>query len=104
MEISQNHLLGAKQILQRCLGLRQGQSLVIFLDETTVDIGIVIAEAADSLGIPQTTVFIPLQLQQRIPKQSDLSIGTQEIAREARAILTCVNGTPECLPFRDRIL
>ena len=28
----------------------------------------------------------------------------QNAAREARAIITCVNSSPECLPFRDRIL
>lgn len=105
MDIISNHLTtGAQQILQRCLGLRQSQSVVIFVDETTIDVGTVLAEAADLLGISQTTIFIPVSLQRHIPKKSDLSIITQEVAREARAILTCVNGTPECLPFRDRIL
>ncbi len=104
MEIKSDHLSGAKQILQRCLGLRQNQSLVIFVDETTISVGTVISEAADLLGISQTTIFVPVSLQRKIPKKSDLSLITQEIAREARAILTCVNGTPECLPFRDRLL
>jgi len=104
MEIQHKHLAGAKQLLQRCLGLRQGQSLVVFVDETTVDVGAVIAEAADILGIPQTMIFVPSALQCRIPKKSDLSLIALEIAREARAILTCVNGTPDCLPFRHRIL
>lgn len=104
MEIQHKHLAGAKQLLQRCLGLRQGQSLVVFVDETTVDVGAVIAEAADILKIPQTMIFVPTALQSRIPKKSDLSLIALEVAREARAILTCVNGTPECLPFRDLIL
>ncbi len=104
METKSDHLSGAKQILQRCLGLRQNQSLVIFIDETTVGVGTVISEAADLLGISQTTIFVPISLQCKIPKESDLSVITQEIAKEARAILTCVNGTPECLPFRDRLL
>lgn len=104
METKSDHLSGAKQILQRCLGLRQNQSLVIFVDETTISVGAVISEAADLLGISQTTIFVPISLQRKIPKESDLSVITQEIAKEARAILTCVNGTPECLQFRDRIL
>ncbi len=104
MEIRGEHLAGAKQILQRCLGLRQGQSLVVFIDETTVDVGAVIAEAADILGIPQTMIFVPSALQSRIPKKSNMSLITLEMAKEARAILTCVNGTPDCLPFRNRIL
>ncbi|MBU2611227.1 MAG: hypothetical protein KJ606_09835 [Chloroflexi bacterium] len=61
MEIQRKHLAGAKQILQRCLGLRQGQSLVVFVDETTVDVGVVIVEAADILDIPQTMIkFVAL--------------------------------------------
>jgi len=104
MEIKSDHLSGAKQILQRCLGLSQNQSLVVFVDETTISVGTIIAEAADLLGISQTTIFVPISLQRKIPQESDLSLITQEVAREARAVLTCVNGTPECLPFRDRIL
>lgn len=103
-ELKSDHLSGAKQILQRCLGLRQNQSLVIFVDETTINVCTVISEAADLLGISQTIIFVPVSLQRKIPAESDLSLITQEIAREARAVLTCVNGTPECVPFRDRIL
>jgi hypothetical protein len=104
MEIKSDHLSGAKQILQRCLGLSKNQSLVIFVDETTISVGTVISEAADLLGISQTTIFVPVSLQRKIPAESDLSLITQEIAREARAVLTCVNGSPECLPFRDKLL
>ena len=42
---------GARQIVRRCLGLEPGQDLVIFLDETTIDVAVALAEAADSLGV-----------------------------------------------------
>jgi hypothetical protein len=97
-------LSGARQIVQQCLGLEPNQQLVIFLDETTVEPATAIAEAAESLGVSHTALLVPVAVQRRIPLQSDLSLLAQGVAREARAILTCVNSTPECLPFRQRIL
>ncbi len=95
---------GARQIIQRCLGMEPNQQLVIFVDETTVEPAVVIAEAADSLGISHTLILVPTSIQRRIPDHSDLSLLAQGVAREARAILTCINAAPECLPFRERIL
>jgi hypothetical protein len=97
-------LSGARQIVQRCLGLEPNQQLVIFVDETTIEPAVSIASAAESLGVSQTAILVPQAMQHRIPGQSDLSLLAQGAAREARAILTCVNSTPECLPFRQRIL
>jgi leucyl aminopeptidase (aminopeptidase T) len=95
---------GARQIVQQCLDLKPGQQFVIFVDETTVEPGVTIAEAAESLGVSQTVVLVPVAVQRRIPLESELSFPAQRAAREARAILTCVNALPECLPFRQRIL
>jgi hypothetical protein len=95
---------GARQIVQRCLGLKPSQQLVIFVDETTIEPGIAIAEAAESLGVWQTVILVPTAIQRRIPEKGDLSFAAQRAAREARAILTCVNSLPDCLSFRERIL
>jgi hypothetical protein len=95
---------GARQIVQQCLGLERNQQLVIFVDESTIEPGIVIAETAESLGVSPTVILVPISIQRRTPAQSDLSLLAQGAAREARAILTCFNSTPECLPFRQRIL
>jgi len=95
---------GARQIVEQCLGLKSNQQLVIFLDETTIEPAIAIAEAAESLGVSHTAILVPTSIQRRIPAESDLSFLVQGAAREARAILTCVNASPECLPFRERIL
>lgn len=97
-------LSGARQIVRRCLGLEPNQQLVIFVDETTIEPAVSIANAAESLGVFQTAILVPQAIQRRIPEQSDLSLLAQGAAREARAILTCVNSAPECLPFRQRIL
>jgi hypothetical protein len=95
---------GAEQIVRHCLGLERDQHLVVFVDETTVEPGLAIAETAESLGVPPTVILVSTSIQRRIPMHSDLSLLAQGAAREARAILTCVNSTPECLPFRQRIL
>ncbi len=95
---------GARQIVQKCLDLKPSQQLVIFVDETTIEPAVAIAEAAESLGVWQTVILMPTAIQRRIPGEGDLSFAAQRAAREARAILTCVNALPECLPFRERIL
>ncbi len=95
---------GAKQIVRRCLGLEPGQDLVIFLDETTAESAVAIAEAAEALRVPHTAILVPVSVQRRIPYQAELSLLVQGAARQARAILTCVNATPACLPFRSWIL
>ena len=97
-------LSGARQIVQHCLRLAPNQQLVIFVDESTIEPGVALAEAADALGISQTVFLVPVSVQRRIPTETDLSWLSQKSAREARAILTCVNARPECLPFRQRIL
>jgi leucyl aminopeptidase (aminopeptidase T) len=95
---------GARQLVQHCLGLQPNQQLVILLDETTVETGVAIAGAAESLGVSHTAILVPVSLQRQIPLRHDLSLLAQGAAREARAILTCLNPSPECLPFRRYIL
>jgi leucyl aminopeptidase (aminopeptidase T) len=95
---------GACQIVKRCLGLEPGQQLVILSDETTVEVAVAIAEAAESLHVPHTALLVPASVQRRIPLQSDLSLLAQGAVRDARAILVCANSAPECLPFREWFL
>jgi hypothetical protein len=69
-----------------------------------MELATIVAKAADELGVQSTIIFVPVALQRRIPSEIDLSYLAQAAAKEARAILTCVNSSPECLPFRERIL
>jgi leucyl aminopeptidase (aminopeptidase T) len=104
MSINESVTLGAKQVIQRCLRLNPGRSLVIFFDETTIEISVMMTEIAAELGVETTAILVPVSLQRRIPHQIDLSTLTQGAAHEAKAILTCVNPMPDCLNFRKRIL
>ena len=99
-----SHHAGARQIVEHALDLKPGQQLLILLDETTVEPATAIAEAAESLGVSTTAILVPIAVQRRIPRETDLSFPAQRAAREARAILTCVNAMPDCLAFRQRIL
>ncbi len=104
MSSDPNSHAGARQVVGRCLGLEPGQQLVILADETTVELAVAIAEAADSLRVPHTAILVPVSVQRRIPAQSDLSLLAQGAVREARAILVCSNSAPDCLPFREWFL
>lgn len=104
MAVDSPEISGAKQIVQRCLGLTKGQSLLIFADKKTSDVASIIAEAAEQLAVPSTIIFVPVSLQRRIPEEIDLSLLAQGAAKEAWAILNCVNPSAECMAFRKFIL
>lgn len=97
-------LLGARQIISHCLGLMPQQNLMVFLDETTLPAASLIITAAASLEVAVTPIFIPVALQRGIPATIALSLPVSWAMRDARAIITCVNAEPECLPFREHIL
>lgn len=104
MAYSTSAYKGARQIVQKCLGLSPEQQLLVIADETTVEVAVVISEAAIEAGVPNTVIVVPRSIQRRIPHEQDLSLILSGAAREARALLTCVSGAPEYLPFRERIL
>jgi leucyl aminopeptidase (aminopeptidase T) len=104
MTVDSAEVSGAKQIVQRCLGLKEGQNLLIFADKSTNDLAAIITDAAEQLSVQSTIIFIPVSLQRRIPDEIELSMVAQGAAKDAWAILNCVNSSPECLPFRKYIL
>lgn len=104
MPVDDSVLTGARQIVEQCLGLQPDQQFVIFADETTIEPAVAVAEAAESLGVSHTVILVPVSVQRRVPGGANLSLPAQGAAREARAILTCVNARPDCLPFRRFIL
>ena len=95
---------GARQSISVCLGLEPGQELVIVADETTLKTAEILAEAAQDLRVPHTLMVVPVSIQRRIPEQAEMSLVAQGAIRQARAILVCVSGQPDCLPFRQYLL
>ena len=52
-------------------------------------------QAAESQGVSHAAILVPVSLQRQIPRQGDLSLLAQGVAREARAILTEMRGLEE---------
>ena len=46
MKITQDHVEGARQVIQRGLGLQPGQNLLIIADETTYQVAALLSDAA----------------------------------------------------------
>jgi hypothetical protein len=96
---------GARKILESCLGLKMGHhNLLLFSDETTLDVTKIFLRNAAGLDIPATAIFVPVEQQQAFKAGQELSLPLLSAAREARAILTCLNASPDCLEFRDQLL
>ena len=104
MQTSSEAKNGAKNIISRCLGLSSGHDVLIFADETTLDVSMVLAEAAGMLDVVPIVVLIPKSIQRYIPDKQSLPISVQGIAKDVRVIITCTNADSECMPFREYIL
>lgn len=91
----------SENIIRRCLAMTRDQSLLILFDETTIEVGVALSEAAYRLGVSCALVMVPVEMQKRIPSEARPSQLLQTLARESRGILTCVNGSSECFRFRD---
>ncbi len=95
---------GARHVITACLGLDPGQELVILADETTLKTAEILAEAAQDLRVPHTLMVVPVAIQRLIPAQAEMSLVAQGAIRQVRAVLVCVNGQPDCLPFRQYLI
>jgi leucyl aminopeptidase (aminopeptidase T) len=95
---------GAKNIIRRCLDLEPGQDLVIFFDEATLETVSLLMRVATELRVQPTAIFIPQEVQRLIPEHANLSGLAERMVQEVRAIITCVNGSASCMPFRSRLL
>ncbi len=92
----------AKTVLTKCLQLPSGAEIVIFADETTLDIGTLLAEEAQLLNLKPVIAYfsIAMQISQR---NDDLPPAFEAMLNDAAATMICLNVSPECLPFRRNI-
>lgn len=95
---------GALNIIQNSLDLHPGQDLLIIFDETTKDVAEVLSKTAIELRVQPTMLYIPQSVQKLIPTQMELSPLTQRIFQQVRAVVNCINGLAEFIPFRDHLL
>lgn len=105
MQFNQDQVLsGARKILSQCLSLRNGDGLVIFCDETAIEVATFLATAARDIGVEYAILCEPVGLQPYHDPDEEFPWPLKGILDETSAILTCLNNRVECLPFRKRII
>ncbi|MCB9079093.1 MAG: aminopeptidase [Anaerolineaceae bacterium] len=102
MTLQQQMTHAAETILTQCLNLPSGAEIIIFADETTMDTANILAEAALKLELEAIVAYYSSPMQMALGSRG-LAPKLQAALHEAAAALICLNGTPECLPFRNYV-
>ena len=92
----------AATILSKCLAVPVGAEIVVFGDETTIDCASVLAETAIKLDLRPIFLYFTSDMQRWLGGKG-LSPAVEASLKEATATLICLNGTPQCLPFRENV-
>jgi leucyl aminopeptidase (aminopeptidase T) len=95
---------GAVRIIQDCLSLEHENDLVVIFDEDTASVTPFLFEAAKRTRVAITCLCIMKNQQAEIFTSADLPNPIQQILREVRAILICVNGEAAYTRFRGILL
>lgn len=101
---SESLMRGARKVVSTCLGLLPGEELLIFVDETTLEVERLIHQAAVEQQVHSTILLVPLEDQVRYAKNKDFPLPIQAAMRDAKAIVTCVSDQPEAMNFRAMII
>jgi leucyl aminopeptidase (aminopeptidase T) len=95
-------LKGAKELLLRCLSLKQGDTFALFWDGTTRPVAEVIKRAAAALEIELQERYIPVREQIAIKDQ--LKPSDYAAMSNALAILTCLSANLRSMPYRRELV
>lgn len=102
MKLQDQATHAAETVLTQCLDLPVGAEIVVFGDETTIDIASVLAEVAVKLKLEPVLTFFSTQMQMDLGDK-ELAPSLEVMLNDAAAALICLNSTPGCLPFRDNV-
>jgi len=97
-------LKGATKVVATCLGLRESAELLIFVDETTWEVGEILGKAAETKGVHPTMVYVPARFQAGYVPGSELSLPIKKAIEACSAIANCFNVLPECMGFRIAVI
>ena len=105
MELDESKLRsGAMKMLKDCLQLRGGEDLVIFCDQTTIEIVPYLVRAARDLEVNCATLFEPIELQSLHDPDISFALLVHELLDNTAAVLSCLSDSAESMPFRRRVI
>lgn len=92
----------AYMLVTRCLALPAGSELAIVADETTLPIVHALTEAAESLDHRTHVMYFHSSVQREFARRA-LGESVKAALRDVAGTALCVNGSSDCLPFRESI-
>lgn len=101
---SQAELNGAIALLVKSLGLRGGETLAVFFDETSEQVSQLISFAASQLGILTLLRQVSREAQSRFLKGDELPLEDSSALSEALAVITCLGDHTDGLAYRRALI
>jgi hypothetical protein len=95
--------IGARMIIDTCLGLQMGQELLILFDETTREVAHLFVETAVELNVYAAAMYVPVEVQRKLGRGGTLPLTMHSAIRDALGILTCLTDENACLAFRSNV-
>lgn len=97
---------GARQVLSQCLGMIEGDSLVLIYDESTVEVADILSLEADILAVDVSRQFVGLDLQRRYSAAPN---GTPPLPdwgaiTNARGVLSALTDSSDTTVFRRDLI
>ncbi|MFZ0546076.1 MAG: hypothetical protein WAM60_11590, partial [Candidatus Promineifilaceae bacterium] len=95
---------GAGQLINRNLGMSQGQDVVIIVDEKTYEVGLVLEKAARNLAVRPTIILVPREQQSNHHKNEPLPTPLSQAITSAQGIANAVSDFTKGTGFRVAVL
>ncbi len=92
----------ARTILIQCLALPPESELAIVCDETTLKLAEILARVAEELNHRVNVMYFRSAVQRQYAEKT-LGVSTKHALGEVAGTILCLNGSAECLGFREQI-
>ncbi|MCB0171377.1 MAG: aminopeptidase [Anaerolineae bacterium] len=102
MDLAKQVTQAIETIFSNCLSLPAGAEIIIFGDETTLETTTLLAEVAVSMGFHPILTYFTIQMQKTLG-DNHLPHTLENILNDTTSTLICLNGSPDCLSFRDNL-
>jgi len=92
------------KVLGECLGLSEGQELVVITDEERFRLAQVFQRIAWASGIRAAACFVPVEQQRSITANDALPRSVSAAIGEADSVINCLSDNSDCTRFRGAII